>query len=296
MTTERLFEFLVLSQTLSFSAAAKKLFMTQSSLSRHIAELEAELGVRLLERSTHSVRLTQPGRLLASRVPELMQKNSSALSRLRLAGSSTSGSVSICCLENNIHEQLVIFLNYFSAKYPDVDFSIDVLGRDDRIAVFESYDLSFTGFELQKLPTHISSALAFRSPGVLSMLGTPELTSGTHIALEELAGETLIVPYADEVFSSYYAVRQLAEKLTGFTVNVVKAPNVESALAMVAFGKGRAILPQHLSQNTLLNVWSVDISTPGCEFDTYVYHNSGRDNPAAKQMLEELLNFKSTEK
>ena len=149
MTTERLFEFLVLSQTLSFSAAAKKLFMTQSSLSRHIADLEEELGVRLLERSTHSVRLTQPGRRLASRVPGLMQKNGAALSRLRLAGSRTSGSVSICCLENSIHEQLVIFLNYFAAKYPDIDFSIDVLSRSDRIAVFESYDLSFTGFELQ---------------------------------------------------------------------------------------------------------------------------------------------------
>ncbi len=34
MTTERLFEFLVLSQTLSFSGAAKKLFMTQSALSK----------------------------------------------------------------------------------------------------------------------------------------------------------------------------------------------------------------------------------------------------------------------
>lgn len=291
MTTERLFEFLVLSQTLSFSAAAKKLFMTQSSLSRHIAELESELGVKVLERSTHSVRLTHAGRMLASRIPRLLQKNEAALSHLRLAGTRTSGSVSICCLENTIHDQLVIFLNYFSAKYPDIDFSIDVLDRSDRVAVFENYDLTFTGFELQKLPTYISSACLFHTSGVLSTRETHRLSGAYHIGLEDLAGETLIVPYADEVFCSYAVVRQLAEKSAGYSLNILKVPNVESALAAVAFGKGVAILPRYLSESNFLNVWSVDISTPGCVFETWAYHNESRENPAAALMLDELLSF-----
>lgn len=291
MTTERLFEFLVLSQTLSFSAAAKKLFMTQSSLSRHIAELEEELGVKVLERNTHSVRLTPEGRMLASRVPRLLEKNESAMSRMRLAAAQTSGSVTIASLENTIHDQLVIFLNYFSGKYPDIDFSIDVLGRSDRIAVFDSYDLSFTDFELQKLPNHISSSPAFRSPGVLCAPENHRLFTNYQVRLDELSGETLIVPYADDVFCSYSAVRQLAEKSAGFGLNIVKVPNVESALAMVSFGKGVAILPQYLSQNSLLNVWGVDISTPGCFFTTFVYYNESRSNPAAKLMLDELMLF-----
>ncbi len=291
MTTERLFEFLILSQTLSFSGAAKKLFMTQSSLSRHIAELEDELGVKVLERNTHSVRLTSQGRMLASRIPRLLQKNESAISHLRLAGTHTSGRVSIACLENSIHDQLVIFLNYFSSKYPDIDLSIELINRSDRLAVFENYDLSFTCFELQKLPTYISSTLAFRSPGVLSTLESHKLFNSHNIRLEDLAGETLLIPYADEVFCSYASIRQLAEKLTGYTLNVVKVPNAESALAMVAFGKGLAILPQYLSQNSLLNVWSIDISTPGCVFDTWVYHNTNRENAAAELMREELLAF-----
>jgi len=291
MTTERLFEFLILSQTLSFSGAAKKLFMTQSSLSRHIAELEDELGVRVLERNTHSVKLTSQGRMLASRIPRLLQKNESAIGHLRLAGTHTSGRVSIACLENSIHDQLVIFLNYFSSKYPDIDLSIELINRSDKLAVFENYDLSFTYFELQKLPTYISSTLAFRSPGVLSTLESHKLFNSHNIKLEDLAGETLLIPYADEVFCSYATIRQLAEKLTGYTLNIVKVPNAESALAMVAFGKGLAILPQYLSQNSLLNVWSIDISTPGCVFDTWVYHNINRENAAAELMHEELLAF-----
>ena len=291
MTTERLFEFLVLSQTLSFSAAAKKLFMTQSALSRHIAELENELGIKVLERSTHSVRLTPEGRMLASRIPRLIEKSETAVSRLRLAAAQTSGSVAIASLENTIHDQLVIFLNYFSGKYPDIDFNIDVLSRSDRVGVFESYDLSFTGFELQKLPDHISVSPAFRSPAVLCAPEKHRLFTNYHVRLEELVGETLIVPYADDVFCSYAAMRQLAEKSTGYGLSIVKVPNVESALAMVFFGKGLAILPQYLSQNSLLNIWGVDISTPGCAFDTYVYHNESRNNSAAELMLMELKMF-----
>ena len=296
MTTERLFEFLVLSQTLSFSAAAKKLFMTQSTLSRHIAELEGELGLKLMDRNTHTVRLTQEGRMLASRIPRLLEKNESALSRLRLAGTQTSGALTICCLENSIHDQLVIFLNYFSAKYPDIDFSLEILDRSDRVAVFDSYDLCFTAFELQKLPAYIKSSIAFCSPAVLCMPENHRLFTNYHLHLEDLAGETLIVPHADEVFCSYAAVRQMAEKLTSYKINVLKAPNVATALAMVAFGKGVAILPNYQSQNTLLNVWGVDISTPGCHFDTWVYFNDSRSNPAALLMIEELKMFNSQQK
>jgi len=291
MTTERLFEFLVLSQTLNFSAAAKKLFMTQSALSRHIADLEEELGMKVLERNTHSVRLTHEGRMLASRVPRLLEKSQTAVRDLRLAGTQTSGSISIVCLENTIHDQLVIFLNYFSAKYPDIDFIIEVVSRSDRIATFEHHDLSFTVFELQKLPEHISAVPAFRSQGVLCTPEHHRLFTNYQIRLEELKGESLIVPFADEVFCSYATVRQLAEKCTDFGLNIIKVPNVESALAMVSFGKGVSILPQYLSQNSLLNVWGVEISTPGCVFDTYVYHNENRDNPAARLMMDELRTF-----
>lgn len=54
-------EFLVLSQVLNFTKAADQLYMTQPVLSRHVAALEEDLGGKLLERDTHSVRLTPAG-------------------------------------------------------------------------------------------------------------------------------------------------------------------------------------------------------------------------------------------
>ena len=78
MKTEKLYEFLVLSQTLNYSKAASALYISQSVLSRHILEMERELGVRLFIRTTHEVRLTQAGLLLAQNAESLIDKCSAA--------------------------------------------------------------------------------------------------------------------------------------------------------------------------------------------------------------------------
>jgi DNA-binding transcriptional LysR family regulator len=54
-------EFVVLAQDLSYTYAAKKLYLSQPALTRHIATMEEELGVKLLTRTKHSVELTPAG-------------------------------------------------------------------------------------------------------------------------------------------------------------------------------------------------------------------------------------------
>lgn len=291
MTTERLFEFLVLSQTLNFTSAARKLFMTQSALSRHIAELENEMGIKVLERNTHSVKLTQSGRMLASRIPRLLQSSDLAMANLRYAESQASGSVYIACLENSVNDQLLKFLIYFGSKFPEINLEVDVLSRTDRLAVIDSYDVTVTDFELQKLPSYVNSYSAFSIPAVLSYAEAHRSSTKTQMGLEELAGETLIVPFADDLFCSYATNRQLAEKLCGYNLNIIKANSPESAIAMTALGKGVAIMPQHLSTNPQINVWSVDISTAECVFTRYMYFNTSCENKAASILEIEFQNY-----
>lgn len=61
MNTEYLNEFLVLAETKSFWTASEKLFISQSTLSRHIRCLEDELGVTLLDRTSKKTKLTEEG-------------------------------------------------------------------------------------------------------------------------------------------------------------------------------------------------------------------------------------------
>lgn len=62
MDTNRCREFVVLAQTCNYLQAAEQLFISQSSLSKHIKSLERELGVELFNRTTRRVQLTQQGR------------------------------------------------------------------------------------------------------------------------------------------------------------------------------------------------------------------------------------------
>ena len=64
MNTGWLREFVVLADTCSYSEAAERLFMGQSSLSKHIKALEQELGVELFERTSRRVKLSAEGEQL----------------------------------------------------------------------------------------------------------------------------------------------------------------------------------------------------------------------------------------
>lgn len=64
--------FLAIAREESFTRAAEQLHVTQPTLSRQIAELEAELGVKLFRRSNHSIVLTEDGMLLKRRAQEIL--------------------------------------------------------------------------------------------------------------------------------------------------------------------------------------------------------------------------------
>ena len=85
---ERIRVFLEVAERQSFAAAARSLDLTPSIVTRYVSELEAELGVQLLVRTTRRVSLTVAGRLYVERIRRSSKKsiaptNSSASSRTR---------------------------------------------------------------------------------------------------------------------------------------------------------------------------------------------------------------------
>lgn len=76
--------FLTLRQTLNFTKAAEELYMTQQSVSQNISKLEADLGLKLFIRDTHSVRLTECGVLYGDQISQLIRQHRTLVSDLRL--------------------------------------------------------------------------------------------------------------------------------------------------------------------------------------------------------------------
>lgn len=64
MEIRQLKYFLQVAETLNFSKASRKLYVTQSTLSQQISHLEQEIGMPLFERNSHEVYLTEAGKEL----------------------------------------------------------------------------------------------------------------------------------------------------------------------------------------------------------------------------------------
>jgi DNA-binding transcriptional LysR family regulator len=94
-TSRQLRAFLLVAQHRSFSRAAGALFITPSGLSVLIRELEAQLGVRLFDRTTRHVALTASGAELLTVAQRNLQEMDSAMSRIERSQGETAVSLSI---------------------------------------------------------------------------------------------------------------------------------------------------------------------------------------------------------
>lgn len=290
MNTGRIYEFLVLSKLLNYSKAADALYISQSVLTKHIQELEQETGCQLLKRTTHGVSLTEAGRILAKNAPTLINKCDSTLRRLRSRNAWTQGSVKIgIAMEFSYSNHIRSFFKSFTGRYPDIELKYDVYTGSTPSYVASECDILFTPCIYHDLADHIHHHLV-RHHGTHAILPPQHpLIATSAIYLHQLAGQTIIVPHAQELFGPYAQNWMLAEKATKGQISTIKVDNLSTALFLVSMGKGICIAPQYAKNLMPPDTFDVAISDLNCRFDEYLYYNAN-DNEAAKLFYEEFLN------
>ena len=87
--------FVAVAQELNFTRAAERLHLGQQAVSKTVRQLERELGVTLLERTTREVRLTPAGTALLDGAARALDAADAAFARAREVGSGTSGTVRV---------------------------------------------------------------------------------------------------------------------------------------------------------------------------------------------------------
>ncbi|MCL2111259.1 MAG: LysR family transcriptional regulator [Clostridiales bacterium] len=84
-------EFINLAEELNYTRSATRLFTSQSVLSRHIKNMEEELGVKLFERSTHDVQLTDAGHIAFTELRNMIERYDALLDKLSLSAKGDAG-------------------------------------------------------------------------------------------------------------------------------------------------------------------------------------------------------------
>ena len=169
----------------SFARAADHLGLSPSALSQTIRQLEARLGVRLLNRTTRSVATTTAGSRLHERIAPMMLEMDAAVAEAVAATGRTAGTLRINTLGMAAKKIIAPRLGRFHRAHPDVvlDIVIDdglsdiVAGRFDAgIRVGERLEKDMIAVRL----TPDVKMLALASPNYLSRRGEPKTPADLH--------------------------------------------------------------------------------------------------------------------
>lgn len=114
--------FVTVAQARSFSRAGDIIGLSQSAVSHSVKELERQTGVRLLDRTTREVVLTEAGQQLAIRLERLLDELSSTLREAGRVGQQLTGTVRVAASQTisaHLIPQCIASSNH---RYPEIDF------------------------------------------------------------------------------------------------------------------------------------------------------------------------------
>lgn len=214
----------------SLSAAARLLDTTQPTVSRRLKALEKSLGVRLLLRSTHAMKLTDDGVRCYTRAKELIAGWQAFESEIRGAGDEPVGLLRVIAPHAFGQQQLVAPLAEYLQRYPkmSVDWTLhdrtpDFIaeGIDCAIRVGETVDPAMVAVRLGEVPRIVVAAPSVLAGGPLprhpDALARLPWIAQTHFYRNDIAltngtsGETVTLALQPRLYTdNLYALRSSA--------------------------------------------------------------------------------------
>lgn len=119
----RLKVFFTVSQKLSFTKAAETLFVSQPAVTKHIKELEEQLGTSLFKRNGSNISLTHAGQILVKHTQHIFETYAALENELAQLNDSVSGNIRIGASTTLAQYVLPKILASFKAAYPAIHFT-----------------------------------------------------------------------------------------------------------------------------------------------------------------------------
>jgi DNA-binding transcriptional LysR family regulator len=184
--------FVALAEELSFTRAAERLFVGQQAVSKSVRQLERELGVELVERTTHDVRLTSAGTALLDAGRPALSAAEAAFAAAREAGRGLTGTirVGVSPAVSPLDRQEVV--DVLRRGAPDVSVSLlEVRPRDVR-RLLRARELDLVLARTSDDGPDVDSAALRPTPTVLCVPAGHRLAGHGPVALAQLDGERLL--------------------------------------------------------------------------------------------------------
>lgn len=234
--------FVAVAEELNFTRAAEQLHISQPPLSAQIARLEAELEVKLFERTSRKVSLTDAGAVFLHDVHIILGRLGEATERVRHVHAGVAGRIEIGLSGSHFLGPLPRHIRAMEATHPDIQVVLNELAPNEQIDALREGRIDLSVSRQSVDDELLCSRMLWPDPLLVALPAEHPLLAHDSLTLKQLAKERFIMlrretsKFADQVF--------MACATYGFQPDVVHSvAEVPAQLSLVGAGLGIALIP-----------------------------------------------------
>ena len=246
--------FIALAETQHFGQASKRLHISQPPLSRQIAALEQDLGVKLFERNSRHVRLTTAGACFYIDACNILNHMEQAIRNVRSIAAGETGQLTIGFTMCAAYSVVPRYAKAFKAQYPNVTLHLrEIVSHDLAENVANgTIDAAIMLSGAPDIGLSIQTIVA--EPLCVALSIHHPLADLTQLEIQQLTTESFIVASEDAAPSLYTTIMDLCQS-HGFQPNIrYKVQLQQTILSLVNEEAGIALVPASMQKAQLQGV------------------------------------------
>lgn len=271
----------------SFSRGAKRLHIAQPPLSSQIKQLEGELDVRLFDRTSRGVRLTEAGQLLLEEARRILSQVEHTAQAVRRTGHGEVGRITLGFVPSASNEMLPEILRSFRGRFPGVELFLREMHPDQVVRSLHAgqTDVGFLYLPLEDPALNV--ACVSREPLVLALPRSHPLADREVVELRQVAEEPFIMPARYQMPGLYGQVTDACGD-AGFAPEAVQKDVwlMQTIVGLVAGGLGVALVPSSLRNFRRKGVAYRDVSDLSPTVELGMVWRKDRQDPVLQSFLD----------
>lgn len=291
MRIEHLREFLELAKCRSFSEAARRLFISTSALSRHISDMEEELGQPLVLRANNGASLTKAGEIAFEECARVVADYDRMAERLERSRMGAEGRLRIAFPYLSAYKYLEPFLAKFEKKHPWVlveavpatssEVGVSVAGKKADIGIDIRYML------VDDIDDHLTFVAMGKEPFSVCVSRDDALATRGSVNLTDLNGRLVVLASEFKSYSRF--VEHLLSVSGVIPERFLYAESAPMVDRIVRHRHAVALRNEFLSREPSPDVVYVPLEDCAACADVGLLYRNDNDNPCISLFVEAVL-------
>ena len=262
--------FIAVAEALSFTQGARRLHLSQPSLTRQIKELEEEIGVHLLDRTKGKVSLTREGKSFLGDARRVIEFSRQIVESVQQLSRHESPPLSIGYVANLFYDLIPITLAAFQRSFPAVPINLFDMTCGDQLRALRDgkIDLGFVGLHEPVMEHGLVYQTIAAYETVAAISKGNRLAGKSVIQLKQMK-PMFFIGMSETSYPGYRTWLIETCQRAGFSPRILQDVEIERTLIQsVAAGLGVALLPDQIRklphQNVVFRKLSPKVLTESC--------------------------------